>query len=284
MTHVGFADCPVVIPYYGGKWELSKQLVPILPKHNRYIEVFAGGLSMFFRKKRVKSTIVNDFDGDIVNLYITVSEKFDEFSHNIYWMPRSRRLFDEYKAEILSTKDSIKIPDPKRAAMYYYLIKNAFNKNVNNVFSKAEGPKTNWHTDLIEELKWSRKMINGIIIENLDFRELAKRYEPQKGDCWYLDPPYVVAGEKGSYYFHDFTESDHEDLKLVCDKIDENGGNFMVSYDDRDIIRDLFSKYHINEIKTVYSGSSDKSEKIELVITNYKPVFERQVTMFNKEG
>ena len=40
----------------------------------------------------------------------------------------------------------------------------------------------------------------------------------------------------------------------------------------------------INEIKTVYSGSSDKSEKIELVITNYKPVFERQVTMFNKEG
>ena len=284
MPHVGFERCPVVIPYYGGKWELSKRLVPMLPEHSRYVEVFAGGLSMFFRKERVKSNIVNDFDGDIVNLYMTVLEKFDEFSHNVYWMPRSRRLYDQFKAEILSTKDGIKIPDPKRAAMYYYLIKNAFNKNVYNVFSKAEGPKKNWHTNLIEELKWSRKMINGVIVENLDFRELAKRYEPQEGDCWYLDPPYVVAGERGDYYFHDFTQEDHDGLKEVCDQIDKNKGYFMVSYDDRNVIRELFKNYFVNEIKTVYAGSSDKTEKIELVITNYEPVIESQVDLFNKEG
>ena len=53
MTHIGFADCPVVIPYYGGKWELSKQLVPMLPVHIRYIEVFAGGLSMFLERKEL---------------------------------------------------------------------------------------------------------------------------------------------------------------------------------------------------------------------------------------
>ena len=56
--HIGFENCPTVIPYYGGKWELSKQLVPMLPDHSRYIEVFAGGLSMLFRKKRVERNII----------------------------------------------------------------------------------------------------------------------------------------------------------------------------------------------------------------------------------
>ena len=284
MTHIGFADCPVVIPYYGGKWELSKQLVPMLPVHIRYIEVFAGGLSMFFRKKRVNSNIVNDFDNDIVNLYVAIAEKFDEFSNHVYWIPRSRKLFADYQAKILSTKSEIEIPDAKRAAMYYYVIKNAFNKNVYNVLSKAEGRKTNWHTGLIEELKWSRKMIDGVIVENLDFRELVKRYEPQKGDCWYLDPPYVVAGEKKNYYFHDFTKNDHDALKDVCDQIHENNAKFMVSYDNRQVIKDLFKDYFVNEIKTVYSGSADKKERIELVITNYEPMSSHQTTIFNEEG
>ena len=284
MAHIGFQDCPVVIPYYGGKWELSKQLVPMLPVHERYIEVFAGGLSMLFRKKRVEKNIVNDFDNDIVNLYVSVAEKFDEFSNHVYWIPRSRKLFAKYQAKILATKSEIEIPDAKRAAMYYYVIKNAFNKNVYNVMSKAEGKTVNWHTSLIEELKWSRKMIDGVIVENLDFRELVKRYEPQEGDCWYLDPPYVVAGEKKNYYFHDFTNDDHDALKDVCDKIHENKAKFMVSYDNRQVIKDLFKEYNVNEIKTKYSGAADKKERIELVITNYEPTSSHQTTIFSQEG
>ena len=92
MAHVGFARCPVVIPYYGGKWELSKQLVPMMPPHERYIEMFAGGLSMYFRKQKVASNIVNDLDNDIVNLYISVLERFNEFSRYVYLLPRSRKL------------------------------------------------------------------------------------------------------------------------------------------------------------------------------------------------
>ena len=69
MTSVQFYDCPVVMPYYGGKFRLSKQLVPMLATHDRYFEVFAGGLSMFFRKPKAEISVVNDIDNDIVNLY-----------------------------------------------------------------------------------------------------------------------------------------------------------------------------------------------------------------------
>ena len=83
MDSVNWKDCPVILPYWGGKIQLSKQLVAMIPPHKRYIEVFAGGLSMFFRKKKVKHNVVNDKDGDIVNLYESVRTEFEEFSYHL---------------------------------------------------------------------------------------------------------------------------------------------------------------------------------------------------------
>jgi|TARA_Y100000310_G_scaffold4410_1_gene5290 DNA adenine methylase len=263
--------CPVVIPYFGGKFELSRKLVPMLPPHDRYIEVFAGGLSVFFRKKKSDWNVVNDLDNDIVNLYITIIEKFDELKNYIYWLPRSRELFNQFKKEIKGNQD-IEIPDFKRAGKYYYNIKCAFNKNVHGSFAKSK--KEDWSTKLIKELKYSRTFFNRVTIENFDFRTLIEKYPPRDIDLWYLDPPYVIAGERGDYYKHSFKWEDHEDLKLFCDEINEGNGKFMVSYDNREEIKKLYSDYNVTEIGTRYAGATEAREKIftELVITNYDPV------------
>lgn len=252
----------------------------MIPQHIRYIEMFAGGLSMYFRKTKANSTIINDLDNDIINLYISVIEKFDEFSKYVYYFPRSRKLFTDFKKEIMTTKDNIEYPDPRRAAMYYYVIKNSFNRNPYNPFSKSYKQGL-WHTNLIEEIKWSRKQLDGVIIENLDYRELVKRYAPEKGDFWYMDPPYIVAGEKKDYYFHDFDMEMHTELVTCCDNINEAGAYFMVSYDDRDEVKELYKKYTINKLECIYAGASEKKESIELVITNYEPNTSKQETIFN---
>ena len=45
----------------------------------------------------------------------------------------------------------------------------------------------------------------------------------------------------------------------------------MISYDDREVIRDIYSDYNIYEIETQYAGRNEDDVKyfIELVITNY---------------
>jgi DNA adenine methylase len=268
MVQSQLLNCPVVIPYYGGKFELSRRLVPMLPPHNRYIEVFAGGLSMFFRKKKVKDNIVNDIDNDIVNLYISVLEDFDSFIKYIKLLPRSRYLFDQYKSKIHKAKE-IKIPDYKRAAMYYYVIRNAFNKNPYNILSI--GGNSNWKNKLLEEIVLSKSKLDGVLIENMDFRKLIEKHHPTKGDLWYLDPPYVIASERKDYYMHTFTMPDHIKVKEICDDIDKAGAEFMVSYDDRDEIKDMFKDYNIKELKTIYASSSNKKSRNELVIMNYVP-------------
>ena len=277
MTSPTWVRCPVVIPWYGGKFELSKKLVPMLPSHERYFEVFAGGLSMFFRKNKCTWNVVNDLDNDVVNLYISVVEEFEAFKEFVYWYPRSRALFLEIKDEIKQGKE-IEMPDPRRAARYFYVIRTAFNKNPYGSFSKS--PKKDWGTKLIEELKYSRSYFDGVTIENLDFRELLKRYPPRDVDLWYMDPPYVVAGERGDYYVHDFTDEDHKGIAEVCNEIDAAGGKFMVSYDDRKRIRELFSNYNVEEVTTKYAGNLSKRNTVikELVITNYtSPTYQESI-------
>ena len=269
-------DCPVVIPYMGGKFELSRVLIPLLAPHTRYIEVFAGGLSMFYRKKPVEWNVVNDKDNDIVNLYESIRLEFDEFKRQAYWMVKGREPFLRFRKEIHENK-IIKMPDPERAAKYYYVIRNAFNRNVHATISKNSD---SWHTRFLEDLHYSRKRLENVIIENMDFQTLHEKYPSKKGDMWYLDPPYVIAGERKDYYFHSFEMEDHIRLAEMCKEINSNGGKFMVSYDDRDEVRELYQDFNVDVIKTIYAGQQHhRVEKNELVITNYNQPHS-QVTMF----
>jgi len=58
----------------------------------------------------------------------------------------------------------------------------------------------------------------------------------------------------------------------MCNEINELGGRFMVSYDDRKEVTDAFENYNIIKIPIRYSGQLfNKDYKNELVITNYEP-------------
>jgi len=272
-------DCPIVIPYYGGKYELSKILVPLIPHHERYIEVFAGGLSMFFRKTKARWNVLNDIDSNIVNLYMCVIHKYDELIKNLFWLPKSRKLFLDFREEI-KEKGEIKIPDPYIAAKYLYCIRNSFNKLIHTPFSKNSDMKRDWEF----ELKYSREQLGQATVENLDFAELVEKYTPREDDFWYLDPPYFVATEKGDYYMNNFNSGDHLRFKEAVDKIHEGGAKFMISYDYREEVRELYSDYNIEIINWKYAGCTGEARKEprrEYVVMNYTP--EQQTHLFNKE-
>ena len=171
----------------------------------------------------------------------------------------------------------IDIPNPERAAQYFFIVNNSFNSMLGSSFSKDS--KKNYNVNIKEELKLSRDKLDNVTIENFDFKELVNRYEPRKDDFWYLDPPYVVA--KKGYYRNVFDEQSHIALKICVDKIDKGGGHFMVSYDDEPEIRKLYKSYNIKTIDTKYAGTTpDKRKEIktELVIVNYEP--KEQVQLF----
>ena len=149
---------------------MSKKLIPLLPPHERYIEVFAGGLSMFFRKSKAKWNVLNDKDKNIVNLYMSVILKRKELIDNLFWIPKSRDLFLNFKREIRDENNTFEIPDPLQAAKYLYCIRYSFNKLIHTPFSMNKDMNKDWEA----ELTYSRKFLGGATIENLD--NLYRRY------------------------------------------------------------------------------------------------------------
>ena len=269
MPSLDWYDCPIVIPYYGGKYMLSKQFVPLIPPHHRYFEVFSGGLSMFFRKEKAKWNVLNDKDNNIVNLYNCIMYDLDKLVYYLDWLPKSRELFDGFRTEI-KEKQHIEIPDPLRAAKYFYCIRHSFNKLIHTPMSMVKDWNKNW----MKEFEYSRKKIGGSTIENLDFGDLIDRYKPKENDFWYLDPPYFIATDKGDYYQHNFNAEDHIRLKEKVDKIHNNGGKFMVSYDHREEVFDLYKEYDVRTITLKYQGATDENrnkERKEYLIINYEP-------------
>lgn len=269
MPSLDWYDCPIVIPYYGGKYMLSKQFVPLIPPHHRYFEVFSGGLSMFFRKEKAEWNVLNDKDNNIVNLYNCIMHDLDKLVYYLDWLPKSRELFNGFRTEIKEKQD-INIPDPLRAAKYFYCIRHSFNKLIHTPMSMVKDWNKNW----MKEFKYSRSKINGATIENLDFADLIDRYKPKENDFWYLDPPYFIATDKGDYYQHNFNAEDHIRLKEKVDKIHKNGGKFMVSYDFREEVYDLYKEYDCRVIDLKYQGATDENrtkERKEYLIINYEP-------------
>jgi len=261
---------PVVIPYYGGKFRLSKTLIPMIPKHKHYVEVFAGGLSMFFHKAKAEWNVVNDISNDLVNLYMVIGDAylFEIFARKVFYSLKSRAYYDQIRDEVRNDT-SFTMPDVNRAYKYYYFIRNSFNSRLNTAFNKDI---TGWTISMMNTLRFAREKLDGVIVENMDFSKLIEKYCNKENTFWYLDPPYTMADTE-KYYTWTFSEKEHikmfEGIEMLNATSD---AKIMVSYDNSDFVKELYHDFNITEIETRYSGNTSDPDKTftELVITNYK--------------
>ena len=78
--------------------------------------------------------------------------------------------------------------------------------------------------------------------------------------------------ERSDYYFHNFSEEDHNDLFDILNELNNNGAKWMLSYDDRNNVTDKYKNYDVERITVTYSGTAQERDKefTEIVITNYE--------------
>lgn len=82
-----------IIPWIGGKRRLAEHLIPRFPRHTCYVEVFAGGAALYFLKNPSKVEVINDVNGELVNLYRVVKTHLEEFVRQFKWALSSREVF-----------------------------------------------------------------------------------------------------------------------------------------------------------------------------------------------
>ncbi len=250
-----------VIPYFGGKSRLAKTIISKIPDHTCYVEVFAGGASVFFAKEPSQTEVINDLDKDLVTLYRVIKHHPEELYRQYKFSLVSRSEFDREQQVNPET-----LTDVQRAARYLFLQKCAFGGHVTGqTFGTATTGKPRFNLLTLEstiEQAWQR-LIN-VQIECKDFRDLIPRYD-RPHSLFFLDPPYwCIPG-----YRHDFQEQDFVDLANILQNIK---GKFLMTINDTPEVRAIFKQFTIKETTLKYSMStkaeSRAKTRIELLVSN----------------
>ena len=263
------------IGWVGGKHKVAKQLISMMPPHEVYCEVFFGGGAIFFKKPKSEANYINDLNSNLTNMYTVMRDEGNEFWKYAHYFLYARDIF-ELAHQKYGTDEWKHLKPVQRAVIFFYMIRVAFNNNVNAGYFSKDQKYSIWD-EYHKVIKIGEKLQN-VCIENVDYRKfvkgrLSENANKNKKIFFYMDPPYVVA-EKADYYEYLFSNSEHSDLARLCDDINKGGNYFMLSYEDIPLLRDIYRNYEINEIEFKYSMATGSSKEAklgkEIIVTNFK--------------
>lgn len=250
-------------PYLGGKFRLSKRIINKIEQiqHKIYAEPFVGMGGIFLRRTQIpKAEIINDINGELVNLYRIVRRYPNTLYKETEFMFASRQEFER----LLKTQPET-LTDIERAARFLYLQNQAFGGKVTgqSFGVSIDRPARFDFVKLNDRIRAVGERLASVTIKRQDFETFIKRYDT-KDTLFYLDPPYW--GNETDYGKGVFTRADFERLRDCLTGIK---GRFILSLNDTPQVKELFKNFTIEQTDVTYSISKTGCcNRSELIITN----------------
>ncbi|WP_018610466.1 DNA adenine methylase, partial [Uliginosibacterium gangwonense] len=252
-----------IIPWLGGKRRLADRLLPLFPPHECYVELFCGGAALYFLRPVPAGTeVLNDVNGELVNLYRVVQHHMEEFVRQFKWAITSRQVF-----KWMQNQSTESLTDIQRAARFYYLQQHAFGGKVQgqSFGTATTGPAINL-CRIEENLSAAHLRLAGTYVEHLSWQECFKRYD-RAHTFFYADPPYwQTEGYGVPFDFDQYTQ--------LAEAMRTCKGRVMVSINDHPDIRAAFDGFWMEGLDIKYATANahgaPKTSR-ELVIANWEP-------------
>ena len=218
--------------YYGGKQKLAPKILPLLPPHRVYVEPFAGGATILFRKPRPVVQrqsdyleVINDTNEWIVNFYRVLRdpEKSGLLIDMIHKTPYSRGDFFLARAILKEQRgDAV-----ERAWAWFVAIQQAFGKTFGTGWGYARKQNQAYsYRNAVDRLADFPLRLRLVHIEHDDALRVIQRWD-SPDTLFYCDPPYPGT-DQGHY--RGYTQADFENL---CDTLSQIRGRFLLScYDN----------------------------------------------------
>ncbi len=249
-----------IIPWIGGKRRLADRLLPYFPPHTCYVEPFVGGGALFFlRPVPADVEVLNDINGDLVNLYRVVKNHLEEFVRQYKWALSSRQVF-----KWLQITPTEPLTDIQRAARFYYLQQSAFGGRVENQsYGVATTAPPGLNYMRIEEmLSVAHLRLTNAYIEHLPWQECVTRYD-RPHTFFFVDPPYWQTEGYG-------VEFGFEQYEQMADMLRNLKGKAIVTLNDHPDIRAVFDGFAIESTDIRYTvGGGSGVERREVIIFSW---------------
>ncbi|MDD3172037.1 MAG: DNA adenine methylase [Bacilli bacterium] len=253
------------IKWMGGKSKSVKTILPLIPKHECYVEPFFGGGWIYFAKEPSKVEAVNDVNGELINFFEVLRTKKDEFISQFEFALKSRELYLHFRQNM----DLDKLTDVERAFRFYYIIQNAFggmyrmNKKgqCNAAFVSSPRKEAQGSFWDLEKINMAHERLKETIIENRDYKDLIKIYD-KENTFFFFDPPYDT-----DLKYNGITIFDYDELLNTCKNLK---GKFLLTLNGE--MRDKFNEFNIVEHKvahTINGWQGEDNNRSEIIVLNY---------------
>lgn len=255
------------IKWVGGKSKLRNVILPMIPEHECYVEVFGGAGWVLFAKEPSSVEVYNDIDGELVNFFSVVKNTPGRFISSFNWDLISRREFNR-----LLALDPENLTSLQRAHRFYYLIMSSWGGELGSARFQTSISDGGHGNRLVGALKTLRQRIEPVherlqtvIIEGLSWEECIGQYDSRQ-TFFYLDPPYP--GNKCNYRFNMRSVEDHG---LLAKQLKSAKGKWLLSTYDSKEIRRLFAGYHFTRVSFASGMAGNGYKNIEVLVTNFRP-------------
>lgn len=190
---------------------MVKYLLPLIPDHHTYVEVFGGGAQLLFAKNPSKVDVYNDIDTNLYSLFKVVKDSrcISKFIKYIQLTPYSR---EEFRDSVAIVKDNCgDLSIFSRAVAFFIVCKMGFSSTVKG-WSASRSKMDAWKST-IRDISACHKRLSGVHIENKDFGYILKKYDGV-GTLFYCDPPYVgdTRPNARSVYRYEMNNKEHKKL------------------------------------------------------------------------
>ncbi|MDF1547149.1 MAG: DNA adenine methylase [Bacteroidales bacterium] len=266
------------ITYYGGKNNMLKYILPIIPDHRIYVEAFAGGAAVFFAKRPSDIEVLNDINGNIANFYKVLISDFDALNIEI-----ECTLHDEYSHQQAQKIYFSKKPvynNIKRAWAVWVLSNMSYGSDFSSGWQWVKNKNDNWHPAIkLRNKKDAFKFLKGrlklLTVHNSDALEIIQKRDGVD-TFQYLDPPYVGARQG---HYSGYKKKNFGNLLELLPNLKSK---FLLSSYRNNKLDELIEKNNWNsiEINQRSSVSGRNFRKTEVLTFNYHQANCYQTSMF----
>lgn len=262
--------------YPGGKSKIYDKVKNLIEANalgdKTYVEPFAGGFGIgigLLCDDIVQTVVLNDFDSHIYHFWFTVLYHTDDLLRKIMDTPITLEERDRQK--VIYRNDTADKLSDGFATLFLNRV------NFSGVIkggpigglSQSGAYKIDCRFNKVEIAKKIQQIASlrdRIELYNCDACELITQHLQRRirTSFFNIDPPYVNKGRK--LYTNYFKEKDHRNLeRTITRHLGET--RWIVTYDDCDLIRDIYKDYHMVEYGIQHNAGGSVQGK-EIVITN----------------
>lgn len=240
----------------GSKFSIVDKLIPLIPPHKTYVELFLGSGAVFFNKPKAFRSILNDLDESIVKQMHVIKKaplKEELYKQDLNTLPK----LNEFYMNHSNSNADLLLVEKIRAC-------NGFGGIPVRKTNKIYQPSNPF--SIFKNLAHYKDKLKGAIITNDDYETIVKKYDSIY-TFFFIDPPYENTSNTFGY-----AESEDFSFDRLLTVLKSIKGKFLMTINNSARIKKLFKDFYIKTLSVpstqVFNAAKNEIRK-ELLITNY---------------